>query len=29
MIHFTHIQTFPKIPGKVQKSQSRAVAQPE
>ena len=29
MIHFTHFQTFPKIPEKVQKSQSRAVAQPE
>jgi len=29
MIHFTRFQNFLKIPDKVQKSQSRAVAQPE
>ena len=29
MIHSTHFQTFPKILEKFQKSQSRAVAQPE
>jgi len=29
MIHFTHFQTFPKIPEKVQKSPFRAVAQNE
>jgi len=29
MIHFTLFQNFLKIPEKAQKSQSRAVAQPE